>query len=106
MTTYSFRSEVIWLKHQNMSGYFEKSRPAPGSNMLTGYMESRLTSVHNKSAQSVVDYKWKLAIFIMSVVSLTLLPYIHIGMFHNVIDIFYSDTYRFHRMSHCQNSCL
>ncbi|XP_033760266.1 uncharacterized protein LOC117342281 [Pecten maximus] len=62
--------------------FFNKSRSAPGGNMMQNYMEKQMTSLHNSSSSSVTSYKDKVMAFLSGVIFITLLPYIHIGIIH------------------------
>lgn len=62
--------------------HFNKSKPAPGANMMQSYMERRLTDLHYKSGPSVQNYKDKVIAFVIGTVIIALLPYLHIGIFY------------------------
>lgn len=65
--------------------YFNKDRSGVGSNMIQSYMESRLQGLHDTSSASVSNYKDKVLSFIVGALTIILLPYVHLGLFHMVL---------------------
>lgn len=49
--------------------------------MIQSYMERQLGSLHDASAPSVASYKDKVISFLIGVLAIVLLPYLHIGEF-------------------------
>lgn len=67
-----------------MLGY-KKPKPGIGSNMIQNYMERQLLNLHDTSAPSVTNYKDKVFAFLAGALTLIILPYLHIGVFHLMI---------------------
>ena len=50
-----------------------------GSNFMENFVEQRLTTLHNTSEQSVKNYRQKTIAFLVALVVIVTLPYIHLG---------------------------
>lgn len=61
---------------------FSKQKSSLGSNMMQNYMEKQMHSLHDTSAPSLTNYRDKLISFLVGIITITVLPYIHIGIVH------------------------
>ncbi|KAL4220273.1 hypothetical protein ACF0H5_020680 [Mactra antiquata] len=62
-----------------------RQKSGNGSNVIQSYMGRQLSSLHDSSAPSMSNYKDKVIAFLVGTLTIVILPYLHIGVYHLMI---------------------